>query len=61
MGASGQVVTDACEDLAVKEVAKLVEGSGLLRPCSGNAAARREEGDRRGFELGISVSAIVMP
>ena len=44
MGASGDAMTDACEDLAVKEAAKLVEGAGLLRPCSGNAAARREEG-----------------
>ena len=31
MGASGQVMTDACEDLAVKEVVKLVKGAGLLR------------------------------
>ena len=46
MGASGQVMTDVCEDLAVKEVVKLVEGAGLLRRRPENAAARREEGDR---------------
>jgi len=31
MGASDDVMTDTREDLAVKEVVKLVEGAGLLR------------------------------
>jgi len=37
-------MTDACEDLAVKEVVKLVQGAGLLRRRPEKAAARREEG-----------------
>ena len=45
MGASGQVMTDACEGRAVEEVVKLVEGAGRLRPRCENVAVRHEEGE----------------